>query len=201
MIIGISGFKQSGKDTVARMLQYLSLSDYSYVRTNQLTFDKSLDYLDTESKWEIVRFADKVKDLVCTLIDCGRGDLERENFKNTPALYQYTPRQLLQLIGTDFGRNIIAKNIWIDLTLKSYNSNKHWIIPDVRFKNELEVIKNLGGINIRVIRDIDSNDRHESERDLDDSCQLFDYTIDNTSDKDTLLCRVHSISHILFNDL
>ncbi len=203
MIIGISGRKQSGKDTVAKMLQYLSLSDYSIARTRQLTFEKWLeleranslqifkDYnkYDT-SDWSIVRFADRVKDLVCALTNCTRLQLEDEEFKNKPILYDYTPRQLLQLVGTDFGRNIINKDIWVDLTLFNYKDDSYWIMPDVRFRNEAIAIKNLGGVVIRIDRESDSYDIHESEVDMVDYTS-FDYVIDNDGTLDDLLEEVH----------
>ncbi len=206
-IIGISGRKQSGKDTVAKMLQYFSLPDVSYTRVNQISYEKWIelerhkslqifkDYsVDQCSEYNIIRYADKVKDIVCILLNCSRNDLENETFKSTPALFGYTPRELLQLVGTDFGRNMIHRNIWIKLTLDDYTENNDWIIPDVRFKNEIDEIKRRSGVIIRVIRpSLKFEDKHESETDLTDDGGYYDYVIENDSDIDELLEKVSEI--------
>lgn len=217
MIIGISGRKQSGKDTIAKMIQYLSLSDVSHTRVNQISFQKWKEKDDSiimgfygryssgnVSDWIILRFADKPKDLVCTLINCTRADLENEEFKNTPILFGYTPRQLLQLIGTQFGRNTIHKNIWVHDKLKNYDNNCKWILVDTRFHNELIGIKKQGGVVIRVVRPgLDESDTHESETELTDDSTHYDYVIENDGDIEKLLTRVVEIyNHIcLFFDI
>lgn len=61
MIIAISGKKGSGKDTVAKMIMEM-----------------------TSQKWENVKFADTLKDMVCLLIGCTREQLEDPKFKETP---------------------------------------------------------------------------------------------------------------------
>lgn len=49
-----------------------------------------------------------------------------------------TPRRLLQLLGTDCGRNLIHPNIWVLTTLSEYKEGTNWAIPDTRFPNEIE---------------------------------------------------------------
>ena len=214
-LIGISGRAGAGKDTVAKMLQYLTLSDYSYTRTNQLSYNQWLqinevtnsktfqDYTIKDiSDWQIIRFADKVKDIVCTLIDCTRGDLEKEEFKTKNVLCGYSPRQLLQLVGTDFGRNVIHKDIWVNLTFRNYDEYSKWLISDVRFKNELEIIQKNKGIVIRVIRpELESMDQHESEVNLKDNDDIYDYVIYNDGNINSLLEEVAKLYQTLETDL
>ena len=57
-LISISGKIGSGKDTVAGIIQKI-----------------------TGNQFEIVRFADKVKDIVCLLLNCTREQLEAREFK------------------------------------------------------------------------------------------------------------------------
>jgi hypothetical protein len=87
MIIGISGKKQHGKDTVAQIIQYLTqkkdtcFSDYG----EYLSWKKNpKEYPESLFFWQIHKFADKLKDCVCLLIGCTREQLEDEEFKNTP---------------------------------------------------------------------------------------------------------------------
>jgi len=177
-LIGISGKMGSGKDTVGKMLQYLSS------RT-----------LERKSDYQIKKFADKLKDMVCLLIGCTREQLEDREFKEKElgeewnkldkiALLAYnkdnplchekgylhntmTVRKLLQLLGTEAGREIIHPNIWVNALFADYKSGyveqgvgwveteddyPNWIITDVRFPNEAKAIKDRGGIVIRINR-------------------------------------------------
>jgi hypothetical protein len=236
MIIAISGKIGSGKDLVGKIVQYLTSVDSFNITTNikneiipvVTTKDNGINYYrDTKTfeeylkdlkvkgkisftKWKIKKFADKLKDIVCLLINCTREQLEDADFKekelgeewnkwriscssdyhtekkffNTkeeclnfkefetswlwdePILIKLTPRLLLQLLGTDCGRNLIHPNIWINSLMNEYKSitlvDGHsskdvypnwWIITDVRFPNELEAVKSRKGITIRVNRD------------------------------------------------
>ena len=75
-----------------------------------------------------------------------------------------TPRLMLQLLGTECGRQIIHPNIWVNALFADYkcpcnncrpvecDSLANWIITDVRFPNEAQAIKDKGGIVIRVNR-------------------------------------------------
>ena len=70
MIIGISGKKQSGKDTVGKIIQYLT-SD-AYINNPNLKYQYE-DFIadtadgfepDAESTWEIKKYAGKLKEVV-----------------------------------------------------------------------------------------------------------------------------------------
>lgn len=93
-----------------------------------------------------------------------------------------TSREFLQHFGTNIVRKI-CDNAWVNATMKliQAESPKIAIIPDVRFPNEAEAIKNAGGKVIRLTRDIFHSD-HESEKALDKDCfdwNKFDIIIDN----------------------
>ena len=103
-------------------------------------------------------------------------------------------RKLLQILGTEQGRDLWGYDIWVDtlfawirLFHTSWGMNK-FIIPDVRFPNELESIKAAGGKVFRVISDREHQTmtaearEHESERALTDKMVIFDGTIINTKD-------------------
>lgn len=76
-------------------------------------------------------------------------------------------RKLLQIIGTDVGREIVDSNIWVnrfveDITIvlsvykKLYNKDINFVSDDVRFKNEHLLLKSLGwvGIYLDVTEDV-----------------------------------------------
>ncbi len=119
-------------------------------------------------------------------------------------IIKLTPRLLLQLLGTECGRQIIHPNIWINALFADYKlsggfgytndsytetsiikNSKYlkWIITDVRFPNEAKAIKDRGGILIKVVRpetDILAGD-HESETALD-NYKDWDLVLDNSRD-------------------
>mgnify|MGYP002518035595 CR=1 FL=1 len=163
MIIAICGHKFSGKSTVARLLS-------------------------EATGYEVVSFADKLKDVCCVLSGCTREDLENYDFKENKLVPEYlkpyclnaqkpTFRAFLQHFGTDIMRSF-NDNIWIDSTLG--NDSKNVIVSDVRFPNEAKAIKDRGGLIIKVIRDsVVASDKHQSETHIDDiqeDCTLFNNT-------------------------
>jgi hypothetical protein len=64
---------------------------------------------------------------------------------------QFTPRLALQLMGTEAGRNVFHKDIWV-ISLLNRARGKDVVVTDVRFKNEIDYIQKNGGIVVRVIR-------------------------------------------------
>jgi hypothetical protein len=110
-LIGISGKIGSGKDTVGSILQ-----DYSD--------DNAEDY-------QIKKFATKLKEIAALLIGCDVSDFEDREFKEKELGEEWnglTPRKILQLLGTEAGREIIHPNIWVNALFADY---KHvWNDPD-----------------------------------------------------------------------
>lgn len=259
MILGIAGKKGSGKDTVAKIIQYLTYCNV-IEQQNRKPFHKLEEFLSDKanslSGWQTKRFANKVKDIVCLLINCTKEQLEDGAFKEKPLgeewkIYEArgwnfenqieynkyaskddipknytliqdylpTPRLLLQLIGTECGRNIIHPNIWVNSLMSEYKptndcqqhsdglfyTDEHgenevipiypnWIIPDVRFHNEIEVIKKMGGYIWRIERSGILIDKHPSETALD-NYKDFNYTIDNSFTIEHLIGIINNILH------
>jgi len=73
--------------------------------------------------------------------------------------------KFLQYVGTEWGR-AIDPDIWIKTTMKQLDTCANAFIADVRFPNEIEMLKKNGFKCIRIIRDdrpIDRNTAHPSE--------------------------------------
>ena len=138
MIIGIIGLKGSGKSTLAGILE----RKYNFVSDS---------------------FAKPVKDIASIIFNWNRDMLDgiteesRAWREGTDTEWSkilgkdITPRLALQMIGTEFGRNLICEDIWIE-SLKMRSKNKNIVISDVRYLNEAESIKKSGGILIKIIR-------------------------------------------------
>ncbi len=96
-----------------------------------------------------------------------------------------SPREILQWLGTDVLRNQFDKEIFTKLlqyrVCSLCEEYDHVIIDDVRYDNEAELIKQLGGVVIRIVRETDApmtaHPNHESEHGISDS--LVNATIEN----------------------
>lgn len=92
-------------------------------------------------------------------------------------------RDIMQTIGTDWGRKMIGHTFWtriVELQICSIKGDV--VVTDVRFDNEAELIHNLGGIVVDVQRPSTANagDSHASEAGVSEG--LIDYIIDNSGD-------------------
>lgn len=88
MIIGLSGKKQSGKDTVAKIIQLLitfpKISNKDIINKYLIPNDNILG-----NHWKIKRFASKLKEIVAILTGYNVEDLEKEDIKNASFLTTY----------------------------------------------------------------------------------------------------------------
>jgi len=164
MIIGLSGYARSGKDTVAKTL------------INQYGFER-------------IAFADPIRDMlvfVNPILENGSRlneelrDIGWENLKLRSEV-----RRLLQELGMA-GREIMGNDIWIISALRKMDDpNQHYVITDVRFENEAHMIKQLNGQIWRIEREsVGPINGHTSELDLNDFD--FDRVIHNNSTLDSL---------------
>jgi hypothetical protein len=64
---------------------------------------------------------------------------------------EFTPREALQKMGTEAGREVFHKDIWV-ISLLNRAKGKDVVVTDVRFQNEIKYIQDNGGIVIRVKR-------------------------------------------------
>lgn len=83
-----------------------------------------------------------------------------QNAKHKPhaMLLGQTPRHALQTLGTDWGRDMIDEDLWVNHWLERV---KPWIargvpivVDDIRFSNEAEAVRHLGGKVLLVQRSL-----------------------------------------------
>ena len=139
-IIGLMGRRGSGKDTIAKAAQKL---DDSVVR---------------------LAFGDGVKHEVAEVIGHSHVFLDEHKEQLRP---------LLQAWGTEYRRNLCDPHHWIKSLanrLNGVDSESIVLITDVRFQNEVDFIREQGGVVVRVVRDRDKYepvDFHPSEANID----------------------------------
>ena len=158
---------------------------------------------------------------------CSKAEYENEVKVNWQTAYKtvYTPRLLLQHIGTELFRNQIIDGIWVNALMSEYTLKRelvgttpeniqwgevypNWIITDTRFPNELQAVKDNGGLTIKIVRPkerelvlrnantlIDTRKtlepKHKSETALDNA--TFDYTIENDGTLDELIDKIRDL--------
>lgn len=78
-LIALHGRMGSGKDTVAKIIQILTL--FPQMKTENVVKEIVKNKEFSNHVFEVKKFADKLKDIVCILIGCSRKDLEVRDFK------------------------------------------------------------------------------------------------------------------------
>ncbi len=194
-IIGVCGFIASGKGTVG-------------------------DILSTEFGFTKISYADRLKDTLATLFNWDRTLLEgntpeSRQWRETPDTYwseelgtEFTPRSAMQRLGTDCIRKGLADDIWVLIMKQTLQQqpDTNFVIPDVRFFNERDLLRDMGGEIWQVKRGQDplwaskaiSDNRygtswmtdhpeiHESEWRWMDETPHFDLVIRNDATYDAL---------------
>lgn len=186
MIIGVSGKKQSGKDTSCKYMQEVFSSKFG------------------KDSCKIYSFADLLKKHICIDIlglsyeQCYGTDEQKNSFteyiwENFPKAIrlknkiknEYAPngeitdiilpsgymtgREIMQIVGTDVFREYFSDMVWVNATIRQIKKDnyKFALICDVRFPSEVEsVLKNDGHI-VRLMRNVCKADAHASETSLD----------------------------------
>jgi dephospho-CoA kinase len=156
MIIGLSGYAQSGKDTVA-------------------------EYLVNEYGFKRVAFADPIRNILYAMNPQINGtrlvnlvdEYGWEIAKKKPEV-----RELLQSLGFS-ARRVIDERVWIAAAFHEMtDKDANYVIADVRFHNEANMIKSEGGKVWRILRPgVEAVNTHISETDLDRF--QFDLTLNN----------------------
>jgi len=173
MIIGVAGNLGSGKGEVTKYL-------------------KSLNYNE-------IFFAKNLKD-ICSIIGNYDDSLNyTQNGKNHFLEHlNLSIGELMQKVGQGL-RDKICDNLWVNLTLNDINHNLNYVISDCRYHNEMDEIKKLGGILIKIVRPDNETLKnslrdinHPSETELN-SYNRYDHIIINDGTIENLFEKIKQI--------
>lgn len=183
MIIGLTGAKEAGKDTVAAYL----IKKHGYERRAFADpLKKSVAGL-FDIPFSVI---DRYKTMDNVHIDLVIYDEHSDDDDDNEIVASFNMRNFLQRYGTEAHRNVpeMGKDFWVDLTLPwqgYYGHGRNIAISDVRFNNEATRVRSLGGKVVEVVRPgTDKQDPHSSEAGIDPD--LIDYTIFNNGTLDDL---------------
>ena len=170
-LIGISGKRGSGKDTIANII------------------------LELCPEFVHEKFSFGVKQVVSIITRTSIEDnLSREGKTTIPAGYQESLGRLQQLVGEGM-RKIVSDDVWIKNVLS--NPPPYLVISDVRYPNEALAIQQAGGFIIRVSRDNRENDGrdddHISETALDNYDENEFEHIENNGSMESLREKVKQV--------
>lgn len=170
-LIGICGKARSGKDVASQFL----------VDTHQ---------------FHTYKMAAPIKRALAAMFQVDPEFIENQKEDMLPN-HVYTPRELLQTMGTEWGRDTVGMDIWLDFLrrewdeINQYNNSTYGPLPglvisDIRFDNEADYIRRCGGVVIRVLReDADDIRPHKSEAGIRPN--LIDQVVRNDSDINTFI--------------
>lgn len=153
-IVGLTGFKRSGKDTAARIIS-------------------------ARYKFQSAAFAAWLKDVCRGVFMLSHEQLHGDNDikEAVDPRWNASPRTLMQVVGTELFRDALTKalpqlaipegsTIWckcMRMWIESFTTPHSFVISDVRFPDEAKMIRELGGVVVRIERPGDHKDTHASE--------------------------------------
>jgi hypothetical protein len=160
-VVGITGYATAGKDTAAAGLlrhKWIGMHFADAVREGLLAIDPYV-------QWEIVGVlfrrvqGVRLKEVVARL--------GWEKAKKLPEV-----RRLLQRYGTEAGRNIHGENCWVEIAQRAIGEclSRPGVpgvfFPDVRFPNEVALIREVYGGKVLLVRreGVGPCNTHASER-------------------------------------
>lgn len=195
MIIGLNGFKESGKDTAYQFIEQEFGGDRLVVRRAfadplKRSVARSLGLLDLDTD-EAVEFCNKIKET--GRINVVWDEIGPVSGVQIPKALQITGREFLQWFGTEGHRDVFGYNFWVDHALPEFDDmglkestvfgtnpkTDLVIFTDCRFPNEAERVKQNGGVVWEILRPDTASDGHASEVPL--PRELVDAEIDNVA--------------------
>lgn len=196
-VVGLCGKARSGKDTAARMLAgHLTNSVGSvHIKSMASTMKGMLLQLFESA-------APPGENPMTHCLACIQGELKEEEHP----LLGKSPRQLMQTLGTEWGRGTVREDVWIrvmenKIQREAFDAKQNGeegqlvvIIPDIRYNNEAA----LCDVIVKITReDAPEVSAHTSEAGLDP--ELVSYTVSNDESLEALDKKMSAIAYVIVN--
>lgn len=177
--IGISGLAGSGKDSATTLIMKLWNVSIGAIGQDKFMNSDVHDILGQHLSIYTCHFADPLKE-IAEVMGFTYDQVHGQSLKSVKdEFWQITPREFLQMCGTEMFRKVWRDDVWVQLARKRIKVLKESIadnesiqdivfIPDVRFPNEADMIKKEGGLMIRISRAGIQEMNHASENQVKD---------------------------------
>lgn len=122
--------------------------------------------LERHHGFRVVPFAQPLKRVVATLlVEAGYSGVDAWRFVTDAAAKSEplelipgnpTPRRLLQITGTEWGRELIHERLWVELWMRQAErllaAGHSVVADDLRFPDEADAVRDLGGLVLYLER-------------------------------------------------
>jgi hypothetical protein len=187
MIVGVTGKKQCGKNTFARFVRETAQADKVVVREFSCAAklkDTAADIFGIER--HLFDGTDEEKNSSTDLRWENVAPSLVETFGGAPEHEFITVRELMQIYGTEAIRGI-SPCAWANALRRELVAFEGLgLVTDVRFPQEAELIRDIGGLLVRVYRDIPpgASADHSSEKALDYlTDDVFDFVVSDEGNR------------------
>lgn len=201
LLVGLNGGLQSGKDTAASFLidkygfKKLAFADElrkSLYALNPIVLchvGPENDVLDVPEEPDFLEAKVYIKKVrVREYVDIYGWEHAKRRIPEV--------RRLLQNLGTESGRKVHGENCWVDIVKKEIKASptQNFVVTDVRFPNELQMIHELGGHSAQLSREgYEPKGQHASEVPLEG----VQYVLDNNGTLEELEKQVDDLYEII----
>jgi hypothetical protein len=134
----------------------------------------------------------------CERVPFAQGVYDTAYFMGWDGVKDEKGRRLLQLVGTECGRQCIGEDVWVNKFVENFYdlADKSLLIcaDDIRFPNEAQAIKLLGGKVVNVQgrqHNLGTNSKHISERGIPK--EMWDGIIQNGDSLAALESYLHDL--------
>ena len=154
MIIGLTGKAGSGKDTAAAQFVKNGFEHYWFSKPMKDACKIIFGWTDAHVYGELKEIVDP--------------------------RFGVSPRIALQTLGTEWGRDCINKDLWVNIAKIKMENTHSIVISDCRYNNEAETIRSMGGVILNIVRsDVGEVNVHTSEIGINPD--LINHTLTNNS--------------------
>lgn len=145
--------------------------------------DAAGGFLNRRHGLELYSFARPIKAAVEVMFDLPSSIWHDDRKEQVIDWLGKSPRQLVQTLGTEWGRHMVRADVWTIAMRHRWALVKQMgaagmCVTDVRFADEAEALRRMGGCVVRIIRPgVESVAAHVSEAGIPD--ELVDFTVWN----------------------
>ncbi len=209
MIIGFAGKAASGKTTAARQMATLLQGDVQIIPMASLLREEVAEFLTQVGSSQYVPLVygcqeDKIRTFYIDRIkageECPKWDhfiSEHKDIQDLDKMTAVTVRRILQWWGTEYRREQDADywtKAWASKVEENDLETTHILVDDIRFMNELDALKNEGGLIVKIERPgFNGAGNHASETSLDDYSG-WDEVINNNGTLQQFLDKITELS-------